>query len=209
MPRAQAEGIENRFVQLPLFIAFWQLEVDAVFVRVDLAAHAAYAAVQVGAHQRLNGVQVFLPQNTQHLGVLADNAEHVACAHDVQTDKAGVICLRAGHLLPKVFLAGLAEPVRVHGKVAAEEVVEIKIFRVTAPRSGLQQHIIKVLHSKDLHGRAALHKIPEHHALHRNTLEDELIHHADVDGGNDGALAGDDLHKAVLLQPLQNAADTL
>ena len=161
----------------------------------------------MGAHQRLSGVQIFLPQNTQHLGVLADNAGHVACAHDVQTDKAGIVCLRAGHLLPKVFLAGFAEPVRVHGKVAAEEVVEIKIFRVAAPRSGLQQHIIKVLHSKDLHGRAALHKIPEHHALDGNTLEDELIHHADVDGGNDGALAGDDLHKAVLLQPLQNAAD--
>ena len=87
MPRAQAEGIKKRFVRLPLFIAFRQLEVDAVFVRVDLAAHAAYAAVQVGAHQRLNGVQIFLPQNTQHLGVLADNAGHVACAHDVQTDK--------------------------------------------------------------------------------------------------------------------------
>ena len=95
----------------------------------------------------------------------------------------------------------------MHGKVTAEKVVEIKVFRVAAPRSGFQQHIIKVFHRKDLHGRAALHKIPEHHALHRNTLEDELIHHADVDGGDDGALAGDDLHKAVLLQPLQNAAD--
>ena len=95
----------------------------------------------------------------------------------------------------------------MHGKVAAEKVVEIKVFRVAAPGSGFQQHIIKVFHRKDLHGRAALHKIPEHHALHRNTLEDELIHHADINSGNDGALAGDDLHKAVLLQPLQNAAN--
>ena len=110
-------------------------------------------------------------------------------------------------MLPKVLLAGLVEPVLVHGKVAAEEVVEIKVLRVAAPRSGFQQHIIKVFYRKDLHGRAALHKIPEHHALHRNTLEDELVHHAGVDGGNNGALAGNDLHKAVLLQPLQNAAD--
>ena len=64
-----------------------------------------------------------------------------------------------------------------------------------------------MFHRKDLHGRAALHKVPEHHALHCNTLEDELVHHAGVDGGNNGALAGNDLHKAVLLQPLQNAAD--
>ena len=68
-----------------------------------------------------------------------------------------------------------------------------------AIRSGFQQHIIEVFHRKDLHGRAALHKVPEHHALHRNTLEDELIYHANINGGNDGALAGNDLHKAVLL----------
>ena len=36
---------------------------------------------------------------------------------------------------------------------------------------------------------------------------DDLIHDIQIDGGDDGALAGDDLHKAVLLQPLQNAAD--
>ena len=95
----------------------------------------------------------------------------------------------------------------MHGKVTAEEAVKIKVLRVAAIRSGLQQHIIKVLHRKDIHGRAALHKIPEYHALHRNTLEDELIHYADINSGNDGALAGNDLHKAVLLQPLQNAAD--
>ena len=95
----------------------------------------------------------------------------------------------------------------MHGKVAAEEVVEIKVFRGAAPRGGFQQHIIKVFYRKDLHGRAALHKIPEYHALHRNTLEDELIYHANINGGNDGALAGDDLHKAVLFQPLQNAAN--
>ena len=86
------------------------------------------------------------------LGVLADDAGHVACTHDVQTDKAGVVCLRAGHLLPEVLLAGLVEPVLVHGKVAAEEVVEIKVLRVAAPCSGFQQHIIKVFHRKDLHG---------------------------------------------------------
>lgn len=85
--------------------------------------------------------------------------------------------------------------------------VEIKVLRVAAPCSGFQQHIIKVFYRKNLHGRAALHKVPEHHALHCNTLEDELVHHAGVDGGNNGALAGNDLHKAVLLQPLQNAAD--
>ena len=81
MPRAQAEGIKKRFVRLPLFIAFRQLEVDAVFVRVDLAAQAAYAAVQVSAHQRLNGVQIFLPQNTQHLGGSCLSAHLLPEAH--------------------------------------------------------------------------------------------------------------------------------
>ena len=85
--------------------------------------------------------------------------------------------------------------------------VEFKGLGVLAPFGCLLQQVEPVLDLNDLHGRAALRKITEHHAFHGHPLEDDLIDDARVDGGNDRALAGNDLHKVVLLQPLQHAAD--
>ena len=85
--------------------------------------------------------------------------------------------------------------------------IDIEGLQMFPPFTGQQQKVIQVLYLNDLHGRAALGKIAEHHSLHSDTLEDDLVHHAGVDGGDDGTLAGDDLHKVVLLQPLQYTAD--
>lgn len=95
----------------------------------------------------------------------------------------------------------------VHLQIAGKEVVEVEAFRVLAALGGLLEQVVQVLDLDDLHGRAGLHKIAEDHALHGHALVDDLVHHAGVDGGDDGALAGDDLHEVVLLQPLQHAAD--
>ena len=58
-----------------------------------------------------------------------------------------------------------------------------------------------------LFGRTDLNEIAQHRAFNGCALVYDLIHDIQIDGGDDGALAGNDLHKAVLLQPLQNAAD--
>ena len=148
-----------------------------------------------------------LNSGSQHLCVLAQHAGHIARAHHVQPDEPGVVGLRQGEQVPQVFLAGLVEPVVVHLQIAGKEVVEVEAFRVLAALGGLLEQVVQVLDLDDLHGRADLHKIAEDHTLHGHALVDDLVHHAGVDGGDDGALAGDDLHEVVLLQPLQHAAD--
>ena len=57
-----------------------------------------------------------------------------------------------------------------------------------------------------LFGRTDLNEIAQHRAFNGCALVYDLIHDIQIDGGDDGALAGNDLHKAVLFQPLQGSA---
>ena len=183
------------------------LEQLPIFFGEQDVAQTPDAAVQVAADQRLNGIQVFFRDDAQHLFMLGQNVRHIVGPDDIQPDKAGVIRLGAGDLLPQILLVGMLKPDLVHMQVVLQKMIDIKDLRLAAALCGLLDQIKGVLHLGQLYGGADLDKVPQHHALHRYTLIDDLVDDVDVDGGDDRAFAGDDLYKMVLLQPLQHAAD--
>ena len=94
----------------------------------------------------------------------------------------------------------------MHFQIQRQEGIDIHIVRVGHGLGHLFQQVIFVLDLDVLFGRTDLNEIAKHRAFHGGALVYDLIHDIQIDGGDDGALAGNDLHKAVLFQPLQGSA---
>ena len=93
----------------------------------------------------------------------------------------------------------------MHLQVQQQKGVDVHVVRVGHSLGKLFQQIILVLDLNVLLGRINLNKIAQHHAFHCGALVHDLVYDVQIDGRNDGAFAGNDLHKAVLLQPLQGS----
>ena len=94
----------------------------------------------------------------------------------------------------------------MHFQIQRQEGIDIHIVRVGHGLGHLFQQVILMLDLNVLLGGTHLDKITQDHAFHSGALVHDLIHDIQINGGDDGALAGNDLHKAILLQPLQSSA---
>ena len=139
--------------------------------------------------------------------MIAQHIGHVAALDDVQRAKARVAGLRAAQPLPEEALVGRPEPDLVHGQIGFAEPVHVKMPGVR--EIGLPQRLqlgIDKAHALRVRWGAGEDEIAQHHGLDRDALIDELVDDVVVKPGDDAALARDDLHQAVLLQALQDAA---
>ena len=95
----------------------------------------------------------------------------------------------------------------MHGQIGFAEPVHVKMSGVR--EIGLPKRLqlgIDKAHALRVRWGAGEDEIAQHHGLDRDALIDELVDDVVVKPGDDAALARDDLHQAVLLQALQDAA---
>lgn len=100
---------------------------------------------------------------------------YIAAFYDIQADKAGIVSLGAGEILPERDLVHHLKPDSVHGQIRVEKFIDVKPLRFMVHLvHNLLEQLLGVVDAGNVRRGADGDKIPQHHSLHSHPLKDPL-----------------------------------